>query len=73
MQQELRILYDNLERQIVVIIHLHEQDGYTMYKCILDMYIVLGCVKQHSDGSSPVTTTNVSNSLFVNIHFTIIV
>lgn len=32
------------------------------------MDIVLGCVKQHSDGSSPVTTTNVNNSLFVNIH-----
>ena len=52
------LLHDNLERRIVVIIHLQEQQEGILctnsYKGI-----VLGYSKaQHSDGSSPVTTSN---------------
>ena len=52
------LLHDDPERQIVVIIHLQEQQEGILctnsYKSI-----VLGYSKaQHSDGSSPVTTPN---------------
>ena len=52
------LLHDDPERQIVVIIHLlKEARGYTMYEFIKG--IVLGYIKYtHSDGSSPVTTSN---------------
>ena len=57
MRNKLRIFYDNPERRIVVIIHLLKQEGIlctNSYKGI-----VLGYSKaQHSDGSSPVTTSN---------------
>ena len=52
------LLHDDSERRIVVIIHLlKEARGYTMYEFIKN--IVLGYIKcTHSDGSSPVTTSN---------------
>ena len=52
------LLHDDPERQIVVIIHLQEQqEGILCTNSYKD--IVLGYNKaQHSDGSSPVTTSN---------------
>ena len=55
MRNKLRIFYDNLERRIVVIIHLLKQEGILCTNSYKD--IVLGYIKcTHSDGSSPVTT-----------------
>ena len=51
------ILHDDPERRIVVIIHLLKQEGILCINSYKD--IVLGYSKeQHSDGSSPVTTSN---------------
>ena len=52
------LLHDDPERRIVVIIHLQEQqEGILCTNSYKD--IVLGCIKcTHSDGSSPVTTSN---------------
>lgn len=51
-------LYDNLERQIVVIIHLLKQEGILCTSALYG-YCTWLVKRTHSDGSSPVTTTHL--------------
>ena len=55
MQKRLRIFYDNLERRIVVIIHLLKQEGILCTNALYG-YCTWLYKAQNSDGSSPVTT-----------------
>lgn len=48
-------LYDNLERQIVVIIHLLKQEGILCTSALYG-YCTWLVKRTHGDGSSPVTT-----------------
>ena len=64
--KEVSIRYDNLERRIVVIIHLLKQEGILCTNSYKD--IVLGYSKaQHSDGSSPVTTQMLYYPIFLHL------
>lgn len=56
-------LYDNLERQIVVIIHLLKQEGILCTSALYG-YCTWLVKRTHSDGSSPVTTTPFIKSFF---------
>ena len=55
MQKRLRIFYDNLERRIVVIIHLLKQEGILCTSALYG-YCTWLVKRTHGDGSSPVTT-----------------